>query len=146
MIQRITILILLFMAIVASLALSQSNSKPDEQSLYWYKAQVLRIIDADTIEVEVDLGFQVFIKETIRFSRINAWEKKGSEKEKGLEAKKYLESVMPVGSEIMLHTERDEKKKEKKEKFGRWLADVWVNGKCMNDELVRLGHAKYQEY
>lgn len=108
---------------------------------YWYEAEVTRIVDADTIDVRIGLGFHVFLEERLRFARINAWEVKGEEKEKGLEAKAWLESVIPVGAKILIRTFPDEK-----EKFGRWLAEVWVNGECLNDELVRRGHAKYQEY
>jgi micrococcal nuclease len=123
--------------------------------MYEYEAEVIRVVDGDTIDVKVDLGWKITIKDRLRFNRINAWEKTGKEKAKGIPAKEFVESKIPVGSVIKIQT-------HKEGKYGRYIAEIfypefgdiqskdvptvemkWVN---LNDELVREGHARYQEY
>ena len=112
---------------------------------YHYRAKVLNIVDADTIDLNVDLGFGSSMAERFRLARINAWEVRGDEREKGLEAKAWVESAIPVDSTVYLKTFKDTKGK-----YGRYLAEVYTleDGHYINinDELVLLGHAIYQEY
>ena len=101
--------------------------------------------DADTVTLDVDLGFGVRYKIVVRLYRIDAWEMRGTERLLGLQAKNWLLSVMPVGSKVFIETYKD-----KKGKYGRYLADIYpcIDGEylCANDELVRLGHAEYHDY
>ena len=66
--------------------------------------------------------------------------------EKCKKGKAYVESLIPAGTKILIHTVKGSGEDEKQGKYGRWLADIWYQGKCLNDELVKLGHARYQEY
>ena len=117
---------------------------------YNYKAFVERVVDGDTIDVELDLGFDVSLKKRVRFARINAYETRlgkkttAEEKEIGLKAKEYVKNLIENKS-VMLKSS-----KSKTGKFGRYIADVYyitdekeVN---LNDELVNLKYAVYQEY
>jgi len=102
-----------------------------------------KCVDADTIDVIIDLGFGIKKKERLRLYRINAWEKRGKDKEKGLLAKEFVEEKL-IPSLAPLVTFRIET--FKKGKFGRMLANVYVGKKCLNDMLVKEGHARYQDY
>lgn len=113
--------------------------------MYEYYATVTNIVDGDTIDVEVDLGWKITIRDRLRFNRINAWEKSGKEKEMGLKAKEFVVGRIPPGTKIRITT-------DKEGKFGRYIAEIFyicpvsdaeIN---LNDELVENGHARYQEY
>ena len=109
--------------------------------LYHYRATVIKVYDGDTITVNIDLGFKVSLaKEKIRLYRINAPEMRGEEKAKGKISRNWLREQI-LGKEVILVT-----KKDKKGKYGRWLADVWFDDICMNDELVKQGLAEYKSY
>jgi len=109
--------------------------------LYHYKGTVVKVYDGDTITVDVDLGFKVSLaKEKFRLSRINAPEMKGAQKAKGKLSRDWLRERI-LGKEVILVT-----KKDKKGKYGRWLADVWFEDVCINDELVKKGFAEYKNY
>ncbi len=109
--------------------------------MWTYRAQVTRVVDGDTIDVLVDLGFGVLRKERIRFARIDAWESRGKEKVLGKIATEFVKDLAPVGSWIKIQTSRDSKGK-----FGRYLAEVIVIGddnveSNLNDMLLEGGHA-----
>ena len=112
----------------------------DEQ-LYYYKATVWTVTDADTIKVDWDLGRRTFGDEVIRFSRINAVELKHP---LGQEAKKYVEDRI-LGKQVILHTELDKRGMTKYESFSRFLAEVYyqTDEGCinLNDELLEKGYA-----
>lgn len=118
----------------------------DEKKLYKYRARVVNVVDGDTLDAVIDLGFLVSVRERFRLMRINAWETKGEEKEKGLLAKAFLQSTIEkVKGEILLESMG-------KDKYGRWLAEIWFiepdtgDIKNINDLLVVSGHARYQVY
>ena len=107
--------------------------------MYEYKAKVIKVVDGDTIDVTLDLGFDIFLNERIRLHGINCPESRTSdkaEKVKGLASKAFTESKLPVGKEIVLLS-----KTFSKEKFGRILADVIVDGVNLNEELIEEGLA-----
>ena len=112
-----------------------------ENNLFHYRGNVVKVYDGDTITVDIDLGFHVQMKkEKFRLNRINTPEVRGPEKEQGYVSRDWLRNRI-LGKEIMLVTLKD-----KKGKYGRWLADIWMEGICINDELVALGLAEYKEY
>ena len=91
-----------------------------------YKAKVLRVIDGDTIDVDIDLGFSIVLhKQRIRLYGIDAPESRTSDKEEkiyGMMSKNYLKKHCPKGSTITLETTLD-----KKGKFGRILGNIVVD-------------------
>lgn len=97
--------------------------------------KVLKVIDGDTVKVEIDLGFNLKIEQTVRLYGINAPEIKGESREKGLAATEYLRSLIE-NSEITLETLKD-----KKEKYGRYLGKLVKDGIDINQEMVKTGHA-----
>ncbi len=91
-----------------------------------YKAKILKVIDGDTIDVDIDLGFSIVLhKQRIRLYGIDTPESRTSDKEEkiyGLMSKNYLKKYCPKGSTITLETTLD-----KKGKFGRILGTIIVN-------------------
>lgn len=111
------------------------------ENLYHYRGLVKKVYDGDTITVDVELGFHVSLKkEKIRLYRINTPEVRGPEKEQGKISRDWLRERI-LEKEVILITRKD-----KKGKYGRWLADVWIDGICINDELVDKGLAEYKDY
>lgn len=110
-------------------------------NLYCYRATVLRVVDGDTIDVMLDLGFSVSLKERIRFYGINAPESRtrdADEKVRGLAAKAFVILWTEAhADEITIRTRID-----KRGKFGRILGEI-INaaGVCLNDLMIEQGHA-----
>tara|TARA_R100001510_G_C7617468_1_gene179231 strand:+ start:290 stop:631 length:342 start_codon:yes stop_codon:yes gene_type:complete len=103
---------------------------------YLYKAVVTKIVDGDTVDLLVDCGFNIIRKERIRFYGVDAWETRGEERERGLLAKQFVEEVIPVGSEVMVRTGKEQGK------FGRYLGEIFVDDKSLNEMLLEEGHAE----
>lgn len=103
---------------------------------YFRHAVVLAIEDGDSIKVEIDLGFEA-LKTTrlVRLLGINAPEKKGDTKEAGLAARDYLAALIPVGTPVVTQTIN------RRDKYGRYLARVYNGSLCVNEEMLRAGHA-----
>ena len=105
--------------------------------MHEYKCKILRIVDGDTVDVDVDLGFGIWMhKERVRLLGIDTPESRTRDKEEkrfGLLSKKYLQDHYPVGSMAVLRTHKD-----KTGKFGRILGElVWEDStinKIMVDE------------
>ena len=108
-----------------------------------YYAVVVKIVDADTSDVEIDLGFYTKREERLRLARIDAWEVRGEERPKGLVAKDRVIELIPVGSQVIITT-------EKKGKYGRYIAEVIFKAgeedANLSDLLVEEGHAEYADF
>lgn len=106
---------------------------------YWYSAVVLGVHDGDTMTLRIDMGRRIYIEDSIRLYRINAPELSQAG---GKEAREYLKQLCPIGLAVRVRTY-----KNKDDKYGRWLGDIWVTGEkeatCINDYMVLTGHAKY---
>ncbi|MGG1571614.1 thermonuclease family protein [Fictibacillus sp. NRS-1165] len=102
--------------------------------MYTYKANVIRVIDGDTLVANVDLGFYIHLKELkFRLIGINAPEIHGVTRESGYQTKTRLEELV-LNKEVIIKT-------AKTDAFGRWLADLWVDGVNVNALLVVEGLA-----
>lgn len=111
--------------------------------MYEYRAIVISVYDADTMRVDVDLGFGVWLKnQVIRWLEIDAWEMRGEEKAMGTVARDRVRDLI-LGKEVILKTYKDDKGK-----YGRWLAEVYEIGvedrvwnNSINEMLIQEGHA-----
>jgi|TARA_B100001094_G_C18107267_1_gene759115 micrococcal nuclease len=103
---------------------------------YIYRATVEKVVDGDTVDLLVDCGFNIIRKERIRFYGVDAWEPRGEERERGLEAKAFVIEHCPVGSEVVVVTGKE------KGKFGRYLGEIFINNKSLNNLLLENGHAE----
>ena len=122
--------------------------------MYEYRAQLVRTVDADTLDLDVDLGFGIHVNMRVRVARIDAWEVRGEEREKGLMAEDWVNGELD-GKALLIRTEKD-----KKGKYGRYIAEIlydkYANGYTeltgyeeltnLSDDLVKEGHAEYVEY
>ncbi|MFH0985403.1 MAG: DUF1016 N-terminal domain-containing protein [Candidatus Omnitrophota bacterium] len=123
-------------------------SKRTSADLYTYRAYVHRVLDGDTIEAVIDLGFGVRSVQTLRLRGIDAPEMVSKE---GKEAKAFLEKELRI-------TEAEKQEKSlplasdlsaspvlirtvKSDKYDRYLADVFMDGLCLNQALVEKGLA-----
>ena len=109
--------------------------------LFHYQAKVDRIVDGDTIDVTLDLGFDISYRGRVRFHGINSPESRtrdAVEKEAGLAAKRYVEDwCSALDQKVIIQTSLDDRGK-----FGRILGRILnEDGECLNDEMVSLGHA-----
>ena len=112
--------------------------------MHEYKVNILRVVDGDTVDVDIDLGFGMWLrKERVRVMGIDTPESRTSDKiEKifGLAAKARLSSLL--GTEAILHTQVSKKGEDMKGKFGRVLGNfVSLNGEKCAAVLIREGHA-----
>lgn len=116
--------------------------------MYQYKATVERVVDGDTIDVVIDLGFKITTFQRIRLAKINTPEtynvKRDSEEyQKGLASKQYVEQrIAANNNQILLETEKVT------EKYGRYIGTIILadSTTTLNDELVEKGLAKYVNY
>lgn len=102
---------------------------------YVYKADIVSVFDGDTCTAIVDLGMRVSVEITIRLYGINTPELRGAQKLDGIKARDFLRSKVLMKS-VIIKTYKD-----KTEKFGRWLADIWLDGVNINQEMITNGHA-----
>jgi micrococcal nuclease len=113
--------------------------------MYEYRCKILKIVDGDTVDVDIDLGFGVWLKkERVRMMGIDTPESRTRDKvEKlfGLTAKQYVKDNMPTNSMQVLKTEIDRSGEDKKGKFGRILGDFIIDNKKLTDMMIEDGHA-----
>lgn len=106
--------------------------------MYEYTAKVLEVTDGDTIKVQVINQFfdiEVKAEPDIRLAGINAPEMKGESRPRGEASKRFLKEDLALeGKEVLI-------KVIKKEKYGRWLADVYYDGTHLNALMVEKGLA-----
>ena len=106
-------------------------------TLYEYPAEILRVIDGDTVEARIDLGFHVTVTEKLRLWGINAPEKRGASRESGLQAASHLEALIFLDQPIRVRTRKD-----KQGKYGRYLATLLgSSGVNINQRMVYHGYA-----
>ena len=107
--------------------------------LYFYNATVRSIYDGDTIRVDIDLGFNIWMyNQSIRLWGIDTPEVSGVERPEGLIARQFVLDRIPPGTEIKILTVKDSK-----EKFGRYLATIYYGPEMtnLNEELIATGNA-----
>ena len=111
--------------------------------MYTYNIEVLRVIDGDTIDASIDLGFDVKIKKRVRFMGINTPESRTrdlEEKKRGLAAKQRVVELLDTAEEIQLISHGVGK-------FGRCLGEIdfacpdSLTMKNLNKPLIEEGHA-----
>ena len=109
--------------------------------IYTYKAKVIKVVDGDTIDVNIDLGFHFEHKDQrIRLFGLNAPEVRGKERAAGIESKLWLKSQIE-DKEIELVSI-----KHKKGKYGRWLGIIKLGTRNLNQEMIDQGLAEAVSY
>ena len=111
--------------------------------MYEYRVNVVKVVDGDTVDVDIDLGFGVWLKdERVRIMGIDTPESRTSdkvEKKFGLAAKARLKSLL--GKQAILKTQVDKSGEDMKGKFGRILGDfVSEDGRMVTEVMIAEGH------
>jgi micrococcal nuclease len=108
---------------------------------YIYKIKVTRVVDGDTIDAEIDLGFDLKLNKRIRLYGINTPETRTrdpEEKKRGLAAKKFLQQIVDEQQGVLFLKSLDHGK------FGRCIGVLFeqdFDDQSINDVLVQEGHA-----
>lgn len=103
--------------------------------MYNYKATVERVVDGDTVVLNIDLGFTVHWKSSCRLWGINTPELNSKDQEariKALEAKQYLIDKLPAGSKLLINS-------KELDKYGRPLVEIFINDVNINNEIINKG-------
>ena len=101
--------------------------------MYEYNCEILRVVDGDTVDVSIDLGFDISYKSRVRLYGIDTPESRTrdkDEKARGLMSKEYLMNELSKG-QVVIKTHKD-----KKGKFGRVLGEMYVGDKNINLMMV----------
>ena len=115
--------------------------KKKKMDKHIYSAKVVRVVDGDTADAMIDLGFDTWVKKRIRFKGVDTWESRTRNKEekvKGLAAKAYTKDLLENSDEGKFVL-----KSYGVGKYGRVLAELYVKGHDMsvNQLLIENGHA-----
>jgi micrococcal nuclease len=108
----------------------------------YYVREIKSVVDGDTIDVVIDLGFNVLFEQRVRLAGIDTPESRTSdkfEKTLGIESKEYLKKQLKEAKSIIIKTE----KMDSSEKYGRILGWLYVNGdtESVNDKMINDGYA-----
>jgi|TARA_B100000700_G_C14996715_1_gene834220 micrococcal nuclease len=113
---------------------------------YIYRGKLDRVVDGDTIDALIDVGFDIWFKKRIRFKGIDTWESRTrnlEEKKKGLLAKERTKELL---EEVSSKSGYFRLRSHGVGKYGRVLADIFIQDKegkeiCINQQLITEGHA-----
>jgi micrococcal nuclease len=108
----------------------------------YYVKEVTKVVDGDTIDVVIDLGFDISFTSRVRLAGIDTPESRTkdlAEKALGLESKKYLADRIKAAKNVVIRTE----KINSSEKFGRILGWLYLDGESnsINHEMIEKGYA-----
>lgn len=110
--------------------------------LYAYNIKYVdRVVDGDTVDVTVDLGFDILHKVRVRLEGINTPEirtKDIREKAAGIAATDFLDQLLQNATDLTITT-------EKTGKYGRYIGTLWDNGHSINETMVTEGYAERYE-
>jgi micrococcal nuclease len=108
----------------------------------YFVKEVKNVVDGDTIDVIIDLGFDILFASRVRLAGIDTPESRTTDKAEkalGLESKDYLKKHLKDAKSVVIKTE----KMNSSEKFGRILGWLYVNGdtESVNDKMINDGYA-----
>lgn len=108
----------------------------------YYVKKVSKVVDGDTIDVDIDLGFDISFSSRVRLAGIDTPESRTTdkiEKALGLEAKAFLKNAIDSAKTYVIKTE----KIDSSEKYGRILGWLFLDGsdRSINEEMILAGHA-----
>jgi micrococcal nuclease len=109
--------------------------------MYEYRIKsVIKVVDGDTIDVDIDLGFKISYTQRVRLAGIDTPESRTRdlyEKKLGMESKEWLKNALSHAKTIIIKTE----KPDSTEKFGRILGWLYVNDVNLNKAMIDQGYA-----
>jgi len=118
--------------------MTQSNIDP-----YIYRIKsVTKVVDGDTIDADIDLGFDISLTKRIRLAGIDTPESRTTnlkEKALGLESKEWMKKTLAGAKDILIKTELP----DSTEKYGRIIGHLFINGQetSLNNQMIAEGYA-----
>jgi len=114
---------------------------------YEYRGSVRRVVDGDTLDLAIDLGFECTLVTRVRLLGLNTPEVVGASKAQGLAAKQFaVQWLDNRAGEVLVRSY----KAKQREKYGRWLVEVWSadgdHPASLNSELLTRGLAVPLQY
>jgi micrococcal nuclease len=116
-------------------------------SKFWYSGTLVKVIDGDTADIMVDLGFKIHHKIRVRLYGVNTPESRTkdlAEKQMGLKAKEFTQNWLDRHKKFTVHTVAG-----KNDKYGRILAMIYSDDEvksnsvaCLNEDIVESGYAR----
>lgn len=105
--------------------------------MYTYEAKVIRVVDGDTVDLDIDLGFHTRVMKRIRLAFINAPERYT---DLGKRSKEFLIKTIPEGSKVTVKTQLD-----RNDKYGRVLGELFTDNvvSSINKFMIDGGYAEY---
>ena len=108
----------------------------------YFVREVKNVVDGDTIDVIIDLGFDILFSSRVRLAGIDTPESRTTDKAEkalGLEAKEYLKKQLKDAKSVVIRTE----KMNSSEKYGRILGWIYINGESesINNKMINDGYA-----
>jgi micrococcal nuclease len=108
----------------------------------YYVKKVTKVVDGDTIDVDIDLGFDISFSSRVRLAGIDTPESRTAdkmEKALGLESKEYLKKAIDASKTVVIKTE----KMDSSEKYGRILGWLFLDGSkvSVNEQMIADGYA-----
>lgn len=108
--------------------------RSDMTPSYVYRAKLNRVVDGDTYEMDVDLGFDVWKRSSIRVRGLFIAEKNTPE---GQEAKRVVTELFANAKVVVISTQKD-KRGGDVQTFARYVADVWLDGVLLSEVMTKL--------
>lgn len=119
---------------------------PTLNTLYQYRVkEILKVVDGDTVDVIIDLGFDVFLEKRVRMAGVNAPESRTKdleEKAKGLKTKAWLIEKFNTDEQIIIETSLD----NQYGKFGRVLGTFYIGDALLSVNLEMLSEGLARPY
>ena len=116
-------------------------AKLGDQTDFSYRVnKVTKVVDGDTIDVIIDLGFDIMYKSRVRLFGIDTPESRTRdlvEKKYGLMSKDYLKEALKNAEKVVIKTHKG----EETGKFGRILGEIFCDGVNINQRMCEVGHA-----
>ena len=110
---------------------------------YIYRVKkVIKVVDGDTIDADIDLGFDISLTKRVRLSGVDTPESRTidlKEKKLGLESKEWLKHKLEFAKDVLIKTELP----DSTEKYGRILGNLYVNNEALslNQQMIDEGYA-----
>ena len=104
--------------------------------------EIYKVIDGDTIDASIDLGFGIYLTKRIRLAGIDTPESRTTdlkEKTLGLQSKEWIKRILEFAKDILIKTELP----DSTEKYGRIIGHLYINGEdtSLNNQMITSGYA-----
>jgi len=106
----------------------------EKENMFEYKCEVIKVVDGDTVDVNIDVGFSIFHKARVRMYGMDTPESRTrdlDEKARGLISKQFIVDKVANAKEIIIKTQKDGKGK-----FGRVLGKIFIDGENINQSMI----------